>query len=808
MAETAGRPRPEGSAPGESTLEERRARLLADPGLAGSAWMSRYATEADTWLASVLEAATAGNTKGYALVAVGGYGRGLLAPGSDLDLVLVHDSKRHVKSVADAVWYPIWDSRIGLDHSVRTPREVRAAMDSDIKVALGWLDARLVAGDARLAEAAIGKATDLWRTRVTSWLGALDQVTRERHARFGDLAFLLEPDLKEARGGRRDVQLMQSLAAVVPLLAGAADDAELHRADEILAAVRVELQRPGGRSSNVLLLQDQDLVAAELGYADADVLMTEVAGAGQAIAWAADDAWRRLRSWIAGPAGRGGGGDHLLEPGIVLRDDEVSLLAGADPATDPALALRVAAASAEVDRPIARSTLDQLGESARAPEGVWPATVLEAFLRLLGAGLPAVSAIESLDQRGVWLRYLPEWAPVRYRPQRNAYHRFTIDRHLVETVAGAAALRARVSRPDLLLLGALFHDIGKGQGGDHTEVGIEIMGRLGPRMGLAPADVAVVENMIRHHLLLPEAATRRDLDDPATASAVAAACGDLTTLELLAALTEADSLATGPAAWGPWKAGLVAQLVERTAAILEGRPVPEGGAGHFTPEELALLATIGPRSAGGAEAPGKGRDGDGDGGWNRELALLAAGGRVTLAAVDHPGLLATAAGVLTLAGLNLRSANTLSDADSGLALLRFEVAPAFDRLPDWDKVRSEMAAALDGRLVLEELLAEREASYSRYRRPTAARAPEVRVTIDNDASASATVVEVRAPDRGPVLHQVTKAITDSGVTIICALVNTLGAEAIDVFYVQEIDGGQVTDPAHQQRLREAVLAEL
>ena len=766
-----------------SELKAARSSLVEDRSLSGSEWCARYADLWDGWLGSLLTEAAGGDLSGIALLAVGGYGGRSLAPGSDVDLVLVHDGKRKVGPIADALWYPIWDTGVSLDHSVRTAKEVRAAMDSDIKVALGLLNARLVRGDEKLASQVLVKALDLWSTRATRWLPAVDEATRSRHARFGDLAFLLEPDLKEARGGLRDITQLRILARVAPVLSGVTDEADLAAASEVLTAARVELHRHTGRPGNVLTLQDQDAVAAAMLYHDADALMAAVAEAGRAIAWANDDGWRRIESWLAGPRGRGGGGDRPLEAGIVMRDGEVALGAGADPGADPSLALRVAATSAELDAPISRSTLDRLGEEAAVPEGVWPPEVLHALLRLLGAGFPAVAAVESLDQRGLWVRYLPEWEPVRNRPQRNAYHRFTVDRHLVETAAGAADLQARVSRPDLLLLGALLHDIGKGRGGDHTEAGIQVVTTMGPRLGLRQSDVDTLVAMVRHHLLLPDVATRRDLDDPATAVGVAAAVGDRLVLELLAALTEADSIATGPSAWGPWKAGLVTRLVERTAAVLEGRSPPDTDRARLGPEQRELL------SAG-------------------ELTLLVDGAQLTVAAPDRAGLLASVAGVLTLAGLVVRSATTMSDPETGMALLRFEVVPAFDRLPDWDRVRADLDAALEGRLPVGQLLEEREAHYSRHRRRLAAHTPEVAVLIDNGASADSSVVEVRAPDRGPVLYRVTSALTATGLVISCALVNTLGAEAVDVFYVQTLSGEKLTDEEHQTQVTAAVRSAL
>jgi [protein-PII] uridylyltransferase len=769
-------------APSSAPLSLRVARQqrLDDRSLRGRAWCQAYAAAADQWLSGVFATACAGDPRRLALLAVGGYGRGELAPGSDLDLLLVHDRKNKIRPVADAVWYPIWDEGIHLDHSVRTVKEVRAAADSDLKVALGLLDARLVAGDAALADEVIRRVGDLWNTRAERWLPDVDAQIRARHREQGDVAFLLEPDLKEGRGGLRDVTALKAVARVTPILAATVADPELGSAADLLIAARVELQRSTGKATSRLLLQEQDRVAAALGLVDADELMALVSGAARVVAWASDDGWRRVLSSIAGPRGRSGSADRPLEPGLVLRDDEVTLSSDADPAEDPSLAFRAAAVSAELDRPLARATLDRLGEAAPDLGGAWSDDVLQAWLRLLGAGAPAVAAIESLDRLGVWMKYLPEWAAVRNRPQRNAYHRFTVDRHLVETAVNASALVRRVNRPDLLLAGALLHDIGKGRGGDHTEIGIDVVRKMAPRLGFSADDTEILATMVRHHLLLPDVATRRDLDDPKTISLVADAVGDVVTLQLLAGLTEADSLATGSSAWGPWKAELVAELTRRVEAALAGHE-PVWAPAELTAAERALLDRGG-------------------------LQLVAHGGEVTVVAPDQPGLLATVAGVLALRAVLVRSAATRSAPNAGMAVLSFEVVPAFDRLPDWDAVRVDLAAALEGRLALEERLEERERHYARMRRATTANAPEVVVTAHAEVSAVATVIEVRAPDTGPVLYRIARAIADAGLFISWARVATLGAEVLDVFYVQTTDATKIPGGPDALRVLEQTIA--
>ncbi|HET9691355.1 MAG TPA: [protein-PII] uridylyltransferase [Acidimicrobiales bacterium] len=751
------------------SLRARREALLAEPGLTGVAWCRRYAAACDTWLAERFAAAVAGDAdggRGVALVAVGGYGSGEMAPGSDLDLVLVHERRAPPKAIADALWYPIWDEGMALDHSVRTLKELRSAMGDDPKVALGWLQARVVAGDAELGAESLERSLSLWRGRAERWLPEVAAAVAARHDAHGDLAFLLEPDLKEARGGTRDLRVLQAVARVAPGLDMSLEGAALVGAADVLAAARVELQRSTGKPSSRLLLQDQDVVAAALGYPDADLLMADVAGAARTIAWVSDDGWRRITKTLSRRRGRRRG-DRPLEHGIAARDGEVALTANADPAGDPTLALRLAAVSAELDLPMAATALDRLRADARFPAGTWPAPLRAALVRLLATGRPGLHAVEALDQAGVWVRLLPEWGPVRNRPQRNAYHRFTVDRHLLEVAAGAARHLGRVTRPDLLLVGALLHDIGKGRGGDHTEVGIGIVEALAPRMGFDAGDTATLVTLVRHHLLLADAATRRDLDDPRTVALVADAVGDAATLELLAALTEADSLATGPSAWGAWKASLVDTLVARTRAHLDGVPARPGDRSLSAAEQALVDAG--------------------------ELALVADGSRVTVAAPDRPGLLATVAGVLALSGCTVRSAWTRTEQGAHMAVLVFEVAPTFDTLPAWPRVRHDLAAALDGRLALGRRLEEREATYGGRGRPTAAAPPPIAVVTDNAAATAATVVEVRCPDAGPVLHRVASALTDAGVVINAALVSTVGAEAVDAFYVTSADGAKLDD---------------
>ncbi len=754
------------------------------PGLTGRGFVGALTGRADQWLAGLFaEAAGAseGDAVGLSLVAVGGYGRAELCPFSDLDVVLLHAGRPDVGEVAERLWYPVWDEGVKLGHAVRSIREALALAADDLDTATALLDVRHLAGDPSLTASLATGAVAAWEKRGRRWLSRLADSVDARHARSGEVAFHLEPDLKAGRGGLRDVHALRWAGRARRVsLADDLDDPALAAAYDALLAARVELHRRTGRATDVLVLQEQDGVAEALGDPDADALMARVAAAGRRIAWRSDESWRRVRSQLAGPAWTVGSRPRLVAPGVERRDGQIHLTATADPATDPAVALRAAAAAAAAGTGIDRASLDRLAAETPPFPDPWPAGAVDALVALLLAGPAAIAVVASLDQRGLVHRVLPEWEPTRSRPQRNAYHRFTVDRHLCEAAANAAALADRVARPDLLVLGTLLHDIGKGRPGDHTEVGMRLVATIGARMGLDPGDVDVLVELVHHHLLLPDVATRRDLSDEATIAAVAAAVGTVGTLELLAALTEADSLATGPAAWGRWKAELVAELVERTAAVLGGSPVTERTASSFpTAAERALLEA-------------------------REPAVLGEGHTLTVVAHDRPGLFSRVAGVLALHGLGVRSADALVD-ERSFALERFVVesgAEDDDTPVDWPRVTADLDRAFAGRLALRARLDERARTYARRRRSPAV-TPEVRV--DHAASATATVIEVHAADAVGLLYRITRALAEMDADIRIAKVQTLGDSVVDAFYVVGDDGGPIADPTHLDEIQRAVL---
>jgi [protein-PII] uridylyltransferase len=756
----------------------------------------------DDWLAGILADAIAGTpppkqrrggppprtgTDGIALVAVGSLGRRELPPHGDLDLVLVHEDRPEIAAVADALWYPIWDAGVRLDHSVRSVPEAVSVASTDAKAGLGLLDVRLVAGDADLAARLRTATLGSWRQAASRLLLQLRDLRRDRARQLGELAFLLEPDIKEAYGGLREVQVLRAVAAAQ---LGDEPAAELEAAYSFLLDVRDELRRRTGRAGDVLVRQEQRPVADALGLPDEDSLLREVSLAGRRLAFVADETWRRVEAaLVRRPRGRYRRvRREPLAEGVVRQGDEAVLARDARPAADPGLLLRAAAAAARADLLLSPYTLKVLAVHSPPLPEPWPAEVRWSFLRLLASGRAAVPLLEQLDQEGLLSRLIPEWDRVRSLPQRHPWHRFTVDRHLVEAAAAAAELTRDVDRPDLLLVAAFLHDIGKGWPGDHSEVGEPIAAGIGTRMGFSPPDVATLAVLVRHHLLLPDTATRRDIDDPATVDRVAATIGnDPAVLHLLHALAQADGAATSSSAWSPWKAHLVAALVARVQGKIGGAPMPEPDPVlHPTePQVTGLLLDI--PGAAGAVTVG--------------IEDVADGQQVTIGAPDRPGLLSTCAGVLALNQLDVRAAK-MSVAD-GYVTGVFAVRPRFGRAPVPEILADAMRAALEGTLPLAERLRQREVDY----RQDATRPAPPRISWHNgEVTGAATgIVEVRAGDRAGLLYRLTAAIAGEGLDVTSARIETLGADAVDSFYVANPSGSPV-DPEQRRRVDAALVA--
>jgi [protein-PII] uridylyltransferase len=730
--------------------------------------------ESDRYLLSLFTKAlekTGKTSKGLALAAVGGYGRGELSPGSDLDILILHQeqfSQEILSEFVNNLLYPLWD-RKSVDHSVRTRAQTRDAAESDLKVALGLLDIRLVCGDADLVALVQADNLENWHKNARNRLTELKESLSSRHERSGELAYLLEPDVKEARGGLRDINALRAISLSgtvrVPL-------ERISWAESKLNDIREALHVTSGRNKDRLLFQEQDAVGAKLKYSDADALMSDVARAARSVDYLLEFTWHQIEQ-----KGKDGFGRFLRKPrtdavaqNLSVSQREIVIDPHTDFAADPLIGLRAAATAAQLGLPISLDSYTSLSNALEENKAVlpnpWPREAREYLISLIGAGEAMIAIFEALDQEEIIFHWIPEWLPLRSLPQRNVLHRHTVDRHMVETAVSAAALTRKVHRPDLLLFCALFHDIGKGSEEDHSLRGERLIAPLAKRVGFPEEDVAIIKLLVKHHLLLSATATRRDLDDPATIQSIVDVIPDLNTLELLHALSIADGEATGSGAWSDWKATLVADLVARVKKAMTGsstvakQPV-------ISAQQLSLAQT---------------------GILHVNLEKRENGYSIEIISPDKTGLLSLVAGVLNTSRLDVRSARTKTHGNS--AVMKWIVTPEpYAPEVTAEYLRAEIERAFNDATHIEEKLIARAEAYAAI---PAIPVPDPVVEIFNDGATEATIIEVRSHDRPGLLFRIGAGITQSKIDIRSAIVTTLGAEAIDTLYVTEISGGPLS----------------
>ena len=702
------------------------------------------------------------------LAAVGGYGRGELSPASDLDLLILHSGSEKPEVISEfvnAFLYPLWDQGRAIDHAVRTRSETREIANEDIRVALGLLDLRHVAGESELSNQVASDALENWRKGRDKFLPKLRKSIHERENRSGELAFLLEPDLKEARGGLRDINALRAIemsGAVSVSLARVAES------EALLSNVRDVLHGENLKSRDLLLLTEQDRVASKMDYVNADALMLDIAKAARAVDYLMDSTWHRIdstqgQSWFSRRK------NQNIDQGLVILNSEVAIEDGYDISSDCAIGLRAAAAAAQRGLPLSIDACVLLSEKFSALPDPWPKSVLNDLVSLIGAGSSMIRVFEALDQDGLIEKWIPEWSQVRFLPQRNVLHRHTVDRHMLETAVHAAALTRTVTRPDLLLVAALFHDIGKGfPNKDHSDYGEELIRPLAKRLGFEEKDCDTIALLVKEHLLLSAVATRRDLEDPATIEYVVEKIKEPESLQLLHALSISDGEATGKSAWSDWKAGLVSTLVSKCLAAMAGiKPAsqPELVPTGSLEDDISITIL-------------KNED-NSDSLDNIEIEIVAK---------DQTGLLSAVAGLMTISRFNVRSAKTRTINE--IAVMRWIVElDANAELPSAEKLTEQLKKALSGELDLGRKIEERIDNYRKF--PGIPTPPPV-VFAANDLATNATIIEVRMHDRPGILFNVTRAISRFGVDIKSAIVSTLGAEAFDTLYVTDLEGQPLT----------------
>lgn len=693
------------------------------------------------------------NPENFSLAAVGGYGRGELSPGSDLDLTIIHkEKKQNLESFVSDMLYPLWSKGIAVDYSVRTIKELESA-SNDLRVILGALDLRYIAGSKHLVEDALNLVLQKWRKNKKMYLSKLKTSISERVERSGELAFLLEPDLKEARGGLRDCNILRAISKLdklkVPL-------EKISEAELFILNVRDVLHSSAPKMRDQLLLSEQDKVAKIMGLKDADALMLNVSKSARTIDYISDSIWHviehsKSRFNRTKPI-KVAEGIESFNKELVLEKDFIF-------SGKPGIGLRIAAIASQQGLPIAPESVARIAEHSEPLPIPWNRQAREDLITLIGSGNPLIQIFESLDQENLIESWIPEWTHVRFLPQRNVLHRHTVDRHMLETAVVASSLTRTVRRPDLLLFAALFHDIGKGfPDKDHSEFGSELIANLAERIGFPAGDIEILVFLVKEHLTLSTAATRRDLDDPQTISDVVAKVKNQENLHLLHALSVADGLATGKSAWSDWKAQLVNDLVSKCELAMSGED-------HIAPPNLELPV-----------------------GFSGELEVSITKSDssyvIETIAKDQVGLLSAIAGVLTLNRLDLRNAKTKTISE--YAVGKWIVIPDVNaEIPSPEKLKNQISLALVGELDLQGKIDQR---IEYYRRQPGIRTPAPVVIALNDIATNATVVEVRMHDRPGILYSVSKSISRFGFDIKAVVISTLGAEAFDTIYLTTSSG--------------------
>ena len=797
---------------------------------------------------------------GFAVVAVGGYGRAELCPGSDVDVLLLHEGweETPLQDAVQGIVYPLWDAGFKVGYAVRGRKEAVLAVD-DLDSATAMLDARLVCGDTALLARVSDGVSQRLRKRPARFLDALTAKDAERRARVGAAAEVLEPDLKNGAGGLRDVQSLRWAAGVLlgrvgldPLVAagylGAPDRSRLVRAYDTLLTERVMTHLESDRGNDVLRFDLQDAVALRCGFEHGDGdrdtaahrLLSDHFLSARTIDHVHGRAWRLITADATTGRRRRRPAQARIDQfevvdGVLRVPDIVSI-------DHPDLPQRLLHAMTRSESVLDRRTATRLRNRVEAGDHpwVWDHAARTQFLSVLWRGAAALGPVAELDDAGVLVALIPQWADVRGRAQRNPFHRYSLDRHawhaaaalgdLVREHTWAAVALERVADREALMLGALLHDIGKAHGEPHSQTGIPVAREICEHLGCAPRTTERVERLVEHHLLLPDVATRRDLSDAALITKIAELIGDHGTLASLHLLAVADGLATGPSAWTAWKAGLVKTLVQKVAAVLDEKHPDEIGDGatataeraqelaadlgataeqvrdHLTRLPRRYAATVSPRAvvrhallALEPPIPGEVRtrvtpgDSRGDD--------LDAYDELDVVAPDAPGLFSKVAGVIALNRGSIMGATAFSR-DDGTAVDTFMVLePDSAPLSWWARVEGDLVDAIAGRLALRARLATR----ARQEQRRLDRLPGVatKISVVEDESGSASVIEVHTQDRLGVLFAIADALAELHLDIVVARIQTLGNEVVDAFTVRD-SAGHPLDPDHAAEAELAV----
>jgi len=806
-----------------------------------------------------------------AIIAVGGYGRGELAPYSDIDLLFLLPYKRtpYTEQVVEYLLYLLWDLGLRIGQATRSVEECQRLAKSDLTIRTGLLEARYLCGDQALFRDLKKRFdSDIVRGTAAQFVEGKLAERDARHQRVGDSRYQLEPNVKEGKGGLRDLHTLfwiakyiyrtDNVGRLVELgVLSTEESLRFDHAQSFLWTVRCHLHYLAGRAEERLTFDLQTEIGRRMGYADEErsrgverfmkdyFLVAKDVGDLTRIFCAileADQKRRRRLSWVRWGAGRRSLG------GFVLDGEWLTIPAEDFFKKDPVALLRLFHVAQEHGLDIHPRALraasqwlklidDRLREDPEANR---------LFIEILTSHKDPETALRRMNEAGVLGCFIPDFGRVVAQMQYDMYHHYTVDEHtlfaigILHKIEGglfkeehplATELVATIVSRRALYLGVLLHDIAKGRGGDHSQIGEEIAAKLGPRLGLSDEETETVAWLVRWHLLMSGTAFKRDIGDPKTIGDFVERVQSPERLKLLLVLTVADIRAVGPNIMNGWKAALLRELYHRAIEVMSGgltvegrdsriataqaaarRLLPDFGDGEFTtftsrgypfywlsfdPETHARHARL-MREAEMSGAPLI---------VEKRVDLHRSVTEITLYTADHPGLFSRIAGALAVSGANIVDAKIMT-MSNGMALDTFWVQDlagrSFDRPDKLARLAVIFENVLTGDLKPHRELARPPAFPSRMQVFTVM----PRVLVDNKASASHTVIEVNGRDRPGLLYELTRELTRLNLQISSAKISTYGEKVVDVFYVKNLFGHKVEQPAKLseiQRSLEAVL---
>ena len=815
------------------------------------------------------------------IAATGGYGRGVLAPFSDVDLLFLTPQEPDAPTLqaVEYMLYFLWDLGLKVGHATRSVEVCIAEAREDATVRTSLLDARQICGDTALfADFTTRFAAANKQDGPAEFIADKQRERDIRHERYGDSPFMVEPNIKEGRGGLRDMQTLYWIARycfeiddIDALTSPALSDPPImtpleakhvRRSWDFLWTLRFHLHYVAGRAEERLTFDLQPVIGARMGYTRHGrqdgverfmkhyfLTIRKVVSLTRVLEPAI------LRAALGRPATAPETDQALLEAGFVLLEGKLLPVGGRDFEDEPIQMLRILQIARNRSLALHPLALRRLIRNQRRAISLRNEPRAAAiFIDLLCGGegdqhrADGAHWLSILNETGFLGSYLPDWGRIVGQMQFDTYHVFTVDEHTIETIRVlntlekgelddvapiAAEIMEHIQSRRPLYTAMLLHDIAKGRGGDHSEIGAELALKICPMLGLTAEETETVSWLVLHHLLMSHNAFKRDIDDPKTILDLADTIQSPERLRLLHVLTVADMRAVSSKVWNGWKATLLRELYSRVADVLAGglgtterdvrvarakqatiplltdwpkedieRFTSLGYAGYwlsFDPETHARHA----RLVMGAEKRGAK--------LMVELEPLPARAvtEVTVYVADHAGLFSRVAGALAVAGASIVDAR-IHTLTNGMALDTFWIQDAgggaFDEPHRLERLSALIERSISGELKLGEAI--RKSSKTLLGGRIRAIHVPPRVVIDNHASNTYTVLEVNGRDRPGLLHDVTAAMNQQGLQIASAHVTTYGVRAVDVFYVKDVFGLKVENDRKLAQLREALLTAL